>query len=127
MYNVYGDFMKLYGLFATLLLGLFIIFGAFIMQVFKNKEKFLLTSLSMAFGVMMTLIVLELFPEAYEILSAGYNEYLAITVVVLVASLGFLILKALDKFIPDHDTSDESNLMHIGIVSSIALTKPNKI
>ena len=127
MYNVYGDFMGIYGLFATFFLGMFIIFGAFIMQMFKNKEKFLLISLSMAFGVMMTLIVLELFPEAYEILSAGCNNYLAITVIIILATLGFLILKLLDRFIPDHDKNDESNLMHIGIVSSIALTIHNII
>lgn len=97
------------------------------MQLFKNKEKFLLISLSMAFGVMMTLIVLELFPEAYEILSAGLNEYLSITLILTMAFIGFFVLKLLDKFIPDHEKNDENNLMHIGIVSSIALTIHNII
>lgn len=127
MYNYYGDFMKLYGLFFTLILGLFIIFGAFIVQLFKNKDKFILISLSMAFGVMMTLIVLELFPEAYEIFSIKYNLYVAITLIIVIGVLGYFLLKILDRFIPDHEKEDESNLMHIGIVSSIAIIIHNII
>ena len=37
--------MNIIGLMLTLVLGLFIIFGAFMMHIFKNKDKFLTISL----------------------------------------------------------------------------------
>lgn len=119
--------MDLLGLFFTLILGLFIVFGAFIMQLFKNKDKFLLISLSMAFGVMISLIIFELVPESYSILRESHSTLYSALSIFLLAGLGFLVLKILDHFIPDHEGEDEKKLMHIGIVSSIALTIHNII
>lgn len=120
--------MNIIGLISTLLLGLFIIFGAFIIHAFKNKDKFLLISLGMAFGVMMMLIFVELLPEVYEIFSENNNFIISCLIIISLALGGLLLLKVLDKFIPDHDDSDaEDNLMHIGIVSSIAIIIHNVI
>lgn len=119
--------MNTIGLLSTLFLGLSIILGVFIIKIFKNKNKFLSISLSMAFGVMVSLIILELLPEAYEIFISNFSMYRAILLIILISSIGFLILKILDKFIPDHEDTDEDNLMHIGIVSSIAIILHNII
>jgi len=127
VYNIIGDFMNIVGLIATLVLGLFIIFGAFMMHVFKNKDKFLLISLSMAFGVMLSLIVIELLPEVYEIFREIYSPFLSILMIIGLSLLGLFLLKILDRFIPDHDDDDEDNLIHIGIVSSIAIIIHNII
>lgn len=120
--------MNIIGLTATLVLGIFIIFGAFIIHVFKNKDNFLLVSLGMAFGVMMMLIFIELLPEVYEIFTGKWNALETILIIVALSLVGLFILKFLDRFIPDHDDEDEEDhLIHIGIVSSIAIIIHNII
>lgn len=119
--------MNVIGLVLTLVLGLFIIIGAFLMHIFENKEKFLVISLSMAFGVMVSLIFLELLPESFEIFNEKYSSIISIAMILIFSIIGFLILKILDKFIPDHEDDDEANLIHVGIVSSIAIILHNII
>lgn len=119
--------MNVIGLVLTLVLGLFIIIGAFLMHIFENKEKFLVISLSMAFGVMASLIFLELLPESFEIFNEKYSSIISIAMILIFSIIGFLILKILDKFIPDHEDDDEANLIHVGIVSSIAIILHNII
>jgi ZIP family zinc transporter len=115
------------GLVLTLVLGFFIIIGAFLMHIFENKERFLVISLSMAFGVMASLIFLELLPESFEIFNEKYSSIISIAMILIFSIIGFLILKILDKFIPDHEDDDEANLIHVGIVSSIAIILHNII
>lgn len=119
--------MNVIGLVLTLVLGFFIIIGAFLMHIFENKEKFLVISLSMAFGVMVSLIFLELLPESFEIFNEKYSSIISIAMILIFSIIGFLILKILDKFIPDHEDDDEANLIHVGIVSSIAIILHNVI
>lgn len=119
--------MNVIGLVLTLVLGLFIIIGAFLMHIFENKERFLVISLSMAFGVMVSLIFLELLPESFEIFNEKYSSIISIAMILIFYIIGFLILKILDKFIPDHEDDDEANLIHVGIVSSIAIILHNII
>ena len=114
------------GLLLTLLLGLFIIVGAIIVFITKNNDKFIEFSISLAFGVMVTLIFIDIIPEVFEVIDLGgtWKNLLAILGGGL---LGFLLLTLLDRFIPDHDDDhtthkdDDRNLKHIGLVSSIAL------
>ena len=119
--------MNVIGLVLTLVLGFFIIIGAFLMHIFENKERFLVISLSMAFGVMASLIFLELLPESFEIFNEKYSSIISIAMILIFSIIGFLILKILDKFIPDHEDDDEANLIHVGIVSSIAIILHNII
>ncbi len=119
--------MNVIGLVLTLVLGFFIIIGAFLMHIFENKERFLVISLSMAFGVMASLIFLELLPESFEIFNEKYSSIISIVMILIFSIIGFLILKILDKFIPDHEDDDEANLIHVGIVSSIAIILHNII
>ena len=118
------------GLLLTLVLGIFIILGAVIVFLTKNNDKFVQFSISLAFGVMIMLIFFDLLPEAYEVVDHGNVIYNIIYILVGTA-IGFLLLKVLDHFIPDHDDDhttkkdDDKNLKHIGLVSSIALVIHN--
>lgn len=116
--------MNIIGLVLTLVLGSFILIGVYLVHLFKNKDKFLLISLSMAFGVMISLLVLEIIPEVVEIFTEKYNTLNSVLLIFLFTSIGFLILKILDRFVPEHDSN---NLSHIGIVSSIAIIIHNII
>lgn len=118
------------GLLFTLILGIFILLGALIVFLTKNNDRFVQFSISLAFGVMVMLIALDLLPEAYEVIDHGNIIYDVIYIGIGVI-IGFLLLKLLDYFIPDHEddhkTKDDSdrNLKHIGLVSSIALVIHN--
>lgn len=118
------------GLLITLFLGLFILVGTLIVFITKNNDKFIQFSLSLAFGVMVTLIVLDLIPEAIELVGDKFDNTKSFLIIFISTLLGIFILKLLDKFVPDHDDDgeiDNDNLLHIGVVSSIALVLHNII
>ncbi len=118
------------GLLFTFLLGIFIILGSVIVFLSKNNDRFVQFSISLAFGVMAMLIIVDLFPEVYELIDSG-NLIYNFLYIVIGSTIGFLILKILDCFIPDHEDDystqkdDERNFKHIGLVSSIALVIHN--
>ena len=116
----------LFGLLLTFVLGIFILLGAGIVFLTKNNDKFVNFSISVAFGVMTMLMLLELMPETIEHLN---NNYLTFIVSLL---SGIIILKLLDKIIPHHkhdfsSHEDHMHLNHIGMVSSVALFLHNII
>lgn len=116
------------GLITTLLLGIFIIIGALIAFLIKKRERVVDFSLGLAFGVIIMLIAIDLLPEIIEHLGLKY-----IYLFLIFTTLGFVILKLLDNFIPDHEedkmTKKElnANLAHIGVVTSLALVIHNII
>lgn len=119
------------GLMFTVLIGFFVMLGALIVFLSKNNEKFVHFSISVAFGVILSLIVLELVPEILEIFNEKYKNFASIGLLILISTLGIMTLKIIDKFIPDHHGHDEgdshSNYYHIGIISTIALVLHNII
>ena len=109
---------------ATFIVGIFILIGYFIVMTTKNNHKVMNFSISMAFGVMTSLVLLELLPESFEHLSDGQNEIITICYLGFFIAVGICILKFLDFFIPDHHHDEKKE---IGIVSSIALIVHNMI
>lgn len=121
------------GLVFTFGLGLFILIGAIIVFVTKNNDKFVEFSISVAFGVMATLLIGELIPETLELFHTRYEFEKSILLLIICILIGISILKLLDFFIPDHDMEEENEkehkeqLKHIGLVSSVALVLHNVI
>lgn len=117
----------------TFLTGIFMIIGFLIIIFTKNNNRIVNISISIAFFVMLMLILVELIPESVELISKTINFPINILVLVLFIIIGFITLKVLDHFIPDHEIEEENqreveeNLRHIGIVSSIALILHNII
>lgn len=115
--------VEIIGLFITLLLGLFVLIGAFVAFLANKKGQIIDFSLGLAFSVIIMLIILDLIPDIIEHLGVKY-----IWLFLIFTFLGYGLLRLLDHFIPDHHehnkmTKKESNnnLAHIGIISSIAL------
>lgn len=117
------------GLLTTLLLGIFILIGALLALLVKKKDKVVDFSIGLALGVMVMLSVLDLLPEVIEHLGLRY-----IYIFFLGTIGGYFLLKMLDKFVPDHDHVEhkdlnhkelKENLIHIGIVTSLALVIHN--
>ena len=104
----------------TFLLGIFILAGAFIARSARNRKLIEQISISVAFGTMI---------EAME--NLGKSHIVLLVVCVLA---GIAMLKLLDHFIPDHDTAHglehhctTENVIHIGIISSVAIILHNII
>lgn len=115
------------GLLTTLLLGMSILVGAWIAHLSKS-ETIELLSVSVAFGTMSLLAVLDLLPEALEYLSGKRTVFLFLFII-----LGILILKILDFFIPGHEHPQEAHgckdgrTAHIGITTALAVIVHNLI
>ena len=78
---------------------------------------------SLSLGAMAGVAFLDLIPEIVE--ETRGLEYL---LVIALCALGIVILKVLDHFVPEHEGSEESeegNLVHIGIMSAIAIVLHN--
>ena len=116
------------GLLITFILGLFILLGAIIAIVVGKKKKIIEYSLGLALGVIVTLIITDLLPEVIENLKLS-----KIYIGIIGLLVGYVLLKLLDYFIPDHGDESHSknetqnNLIHIGIITSVALIIHNII
>lgn len=116
------------GLLITFILGIFIIIGILVIKLSKNSKIVEQLSISIALGTMASLVILELLPEVLETFDS--KKYIILISIIV----GIVILKILDIFIPEHDhehglshNCTEDNLIHIGIVSSVAIILHNII
>ena len=131
--------MNFVALLLTLLVGLFILLGSFIGLNYKNNKKFTDFSISVAFGVIISLILFELLPETFEVLNGEIGVVRTIFVIIILSLIGITLLKLLDLFVPHHEheahhkhqhSSDKchnDHLYHIGIMSSIGMIAHNII
>lgn len=117
------------GLLITLLLGIFFIVGYFLVKFGKNTKAVETLSISVALGTMVCLVIFDLIPEMFE-----HLDGISIFFMILLVLLGAVFLKILDLFVPDHDHDvslhhdcSEDNLLHIGIVSLVAIVLHNII
>ena len=75
----------------TLLVGLFILVGAILGNILKNNKKFIDISIGLALGVMILLLILDIIPEAYELLSDSIEyKWLAIVALIISGIVGFV-------------------------------------
>ena len=97
--------------------------GMVFAKLTSNKAHIQSFISSLSLGAMLGVAFLDLIPEIVEETSgAGY------ILVVVLCVLGIVILKVLDNFVPEHEGSEESeegNLVHIGIMSAIAIVLHN--
>lgn len=117
------------GLLTTFLLGIFILIGAGISLLVSKREKIIDFSIGLAFGVITSLVVTDLIPEVFE--SFGWSKcYIGL----LGTIGGFVLLRLLDNFVPDHHEhhkmnkkESNENLTHIAVITTLALLIHNFI
>ena len=131
--------MNLVALLLTLIVGLFILVGSIIGLNYKDNKKFSDFSISIAFGVIISLIFFEILPETYEVLNEQIGIIRSIIVIIILSLIGITILKILDLFVPNHehdahhshkhnnDKCYNDHLFHIGIISSVGVIAHNLI
>ena len=121
------------GLIITFCLGVFILVGILFIKLINNKKIIEQLSISIALGTMLSLVIIDLIPEAFDTFKTD-NILNTILIIFILVIVGIGILKLLDNFIPEHDNEHslshnctDENLIHIGIVSSIAIIIHNII
>ncbi len=109
----------------AILTGLSFLVGIIVLKNVKHKEKMLNFTMSLAFVVLLGLLLFDLLDELLE-----FNNILLIIPLIL----GFIIFILLDKLIPHHShehtknkTVKEEHLEHIGIITMVALVIHNLI
>ncbi len=123
----------------TLLVGIFIVVGIILGNKLKENKKFIDIAIGIAFGVMTILILLDIIPEAYEMLYNSTKNIIGIIILIISTIIGFLILKLLDSFVPHHEHEalhhhkhknekcHNEHLEHVGILATIAIVIHNII
>ncbi|MDD4706146.1 MAG: ZIP family metal transporter [Bacilli bacterium] len=106
----------------TLIVGMFFLLGTFISLYTKNQKNLISFSVGISFIVLILLIIIDILPESIELFSS--NKFLKIMLGVII---GLGILYILDRFIPHHHDNKKNNLVHIGIMTSIAIIIHNII
>lgn len=115
------------GLLITFILGLFIVLGVLIVRFVPHKEKIEQSSIAIALGAMVMLLALDLVPEMTE----AITKDMMVPGILAIAG-GLALLKLLDHFVPEHEEHGdeeptEENVMHIGIISAVAIVLHNVI
>lgn len=115
-----------WGLLLTLITGLSFLVGIILLNKSKNKEDIAMFTTSLAFVIILGLLIFDLLPEIIE-----YKNFLLIIPFII----GFSLLILLDKLIPHHHHNHQENndnkkehiehLNHIGIITILALTIHN--
>ena len=119
-------------LFITLIAGLFVLVGTFFAFYTKKNKSMLSFSICIAFSILIILGLFELLPESFELLTLN-STALGIISLIIAISIGYVVLKLLDMFIPHHehnhkhDKDHHKNLHHVGLVGAIALIIHNLI
>lgn len=131
--------MNLVALLLTLVVGLFILVGSFIGLNYKENKRFTDFSISIAFGVIISLILFEVLPETFEVLNGQVGIVRSIFAIIILSLIGIVALKILDLFVPHHeheahhthkhnnDKCHNEHLHHIGIISSLGVIAHNLI
>lgn len=103
----------------TLVAGMFFLLGTVIALLTKNNKNLISFSVGISFIVLFLLVVLDILPESLEMFSN--SKVLKVTLGIIA---GLMVLFIIEKFVPHHhdnEKHDHDNLIHIGIMTSIAL------
>ena len=114
--------MNIYAFFLTTIAGLSTLLGT-IPIFFKTKtNKIIISALSFAAGVMITVSIIDLIPEGINYLHTTFKLFPAILILSIFIVIGILTSMTIDKYI---NHKREGKLYKIGIISMIAIILHN--
>ncbi len=110
-----------YSFFLTIFAGLSTLIGSIMVFFkFKNINKIIVSSLSFASGVMISISLFDLFPESFKLLKLNYNLFISMLLFLIFFILGMLIVIFINKLIPEND-----KLYKVGIISMLGIMLHN--
>lgn len=106
----------------TFIAGISTLIGGFIPFLkIKNKENVILMSLAFASGIMLSISVLDLIPEAFNYLVNDNGLFVTFIFIIISFFTGIILFMILNKFL----TEDVDNLYRVGIFSMLAIILHN--
>ena len=108
--------MNITALLLTTLAGLSTLIGT-IPIIIKQNKNIIISSLSFAAGVMLTVSIIDLIPEGINYLNQTYKLFPSILILSIFITLGIIISMTIDK----HLNGREGELYKIGIISMLAI------
>ena len=115
--------ITLYSFLLTFIAGFSTMIGT-ILIFFKGKtNRVVVGSLSFASGVMLTVSILDLIPEAITLLN--YKSIIEILIITVFMVLGALLTRKIDKCMPEVDNNSKKGLYRVGIISMFAIIMHN--
>lgn len=112
----------------TLIAGLSTMLGSLVIFIKrKNHDRIVLSSLSFAAGVMITVSITDLVPEAIDLFRESLSSISTLLLCFLGIILGVVISMLIDYYLPDKPTKDTNNktLFRVGLISTIAIIMHN--
>lgn len=116
----------LYAFILSILAGLSTVLGSLIIFIDKNKNnRVVVSSLSFAAGVMITVSLTDLLPSSFNLINSTY--FIKIIVSLIFLCVGVILSMLIDKYLPDQNNMEVSNkkLYKIGIISMLAIILHN--
>ena len=119
-----GDYMSniVFAFTLSTLAGLSTLLG-FLPLLFnlKDESSIILKSLAFASGVMLTVSIIDLIPESYNLLISIFKGFPALLLLLIFLVIGIIFSILIDKFLPNNN----NKLFHLGIVSMLAIILHN--
>ena len=93
----------------------------------KNHDKIVISSLSFAAGVMITVSITDLVPESMVLLRSNLQDINIVLISFLSVILGIVISMLIDYYLPDNPSKQVSNssLFRVGLISMVAIILHN--
>lgn len=115
--------ITLYSFLLTFIAGFSTMIGTILIFFKEKTNRVVVASLSFASGVMLTVSILDLIPEAITLLN--YKSIIEILIITVFMVLGSLLTRKIDKCMPEVDNNSKKGLYRIGIISMFAIIMHN--
>ena len=113
----------LYAFLITTLAGLSTMIGSLFIFTKKKTDNIIIASLGFAAGVMTCVSFTNLIPEASKLLMEKFYYIPALLISLIFIVIGILLSMGIDKYLPD--TTNNSQLYRVGIISMLAIILHN--
>ena len=115
--------ITLYSFLLTFIAGFSTMIGTILIFFKEKTNRVVVASLSFASGVMLTVSILDLIPEAITLLN--YKSIIEILIITVFMVLGALLTRKIDKCMPEVDNNSKKGLNRVGIISMFAIIMHN--
>lgn len=115
--------ITLYSFLLTFIAGFSTMIGTILIFFKEKTNRVVVASLSFASGVMLTVSILDLIPEAITLLN--YKSIIEILIITVFMVLGSLLTRKIDNCMPEVDNNSKKGLYRVGIISMFAIIMHN--
>lgn len=109
----------------TLIAGLSTLLGTIFVFKKKNSQNLVKNSLAFAAGVMLCVSIIDLIPEAIELLNTENTKNKSFIILSIFIIIGLSLSALIDKLVPENNKVSDKKLYKVGIFSMLAIIAHN--